>query len=671
MTLKLFKLSICVVSLSVCGCHNVAPKPQHFSFERTNYVLAEGASEEDLQGAPWINANIRGMVDNVEKPELKDDFYTAANYEMFKSGELGPFDKSSNNVNAIFDEIREGTEDFPNRDLMRSTRTKLGVGNTSALKTYIDNLDVSDYVSSREVFYGNCGILNLTKPNEESPYVITFNDGYTSQIYGYQTLAYYGYFSHWYPQYQQYEDLGIDVITTLYKSLGYSDETATYMAETGQKSLQEDIIFVEDESYEDYTTVSDVTFAGFKSALLDAGLSLNSPIYVSQADYICIKSLYNRVNAGDVQVKYAIKNIVAFERRHVLGISDYAPLSRILGDIDFFYNEVDISNYSIERAKGQLLNLMVPFLIERAYLYFDAHEDVKAQVTEIIEDVLTTYKEMISKVSWLSDETKAKIIRKLDFMGYTSCYSDKIKNLPLIDETNLESMNLLDIYNAYQSMIVSTIAAGEMETNRNLTDGMMSSYVVNAFYSPYTNEFVILNGLLSGGFVDTNHIEVSYARVGTVIGHEISHAFDSSGAYFDEYGEYNKKGWWTPEDMATFKSKVSKLRLFWNKINLFDGQNVVGRQIDGEATADMGGVAVILELAKKVPDFDYDLFFRSYASLWKETYQSLDGILQDSHPFAYLRCNVTLAQFDKFYETYGINYGDGMFIPKAERVNIW
>jgi putative endopeptidase len=244
-----------------------------------------------------------------------------------------------------------------------------------------------------------------------------------------------------------------------------------------------------------------------------------------------------------------------------------------------------------------------------------------------------------------------------------------VKDFPLVDETGLSSMNLFDIAQAYQYTMLDAAVEGELETNPTLYMGM-HSYTVNAFYSPTTNEFVILNGLLSGGFVSEEK-EVTYARVGTVIGHEISHAFDSSGAYYDEYGRYKQTGWWEKDDMKEFKNRVSKLRKFWNNINLYVGRDVNGSQIDGEATADMGGVAVMLKLAKKIKNFDYDTFFRAYASLWKEEYSDLSGIDQDSHPYAYLRCNVTLAQFDEFVKTYHLKSGDGMYIPKDERVKIW
>ena len=199
----------------------------------------------------------------------------------------------------------------------------------------------------------------------------------------------------------------------------------------------------------------------------------------------------------------------------------------------------------------------------------------------------------------------------------------------------------------------------------------MPSYTVNAYYSSTTNEFVILNGLVSGFLSDNT--EEFYGMLGFVIGHEITHAFDSSGSQFDEYGNYSN--WWASTDSTKFTNKVNKLIRFWNKIDQFDGNYVNGDLVDGEATADMGGIRVMLKLAESIPDFDYDRFFRACAYTWSTPAFSQSYLeyrmVNDPHPFEYLRTNVTLAQFQEFIDTYDIGPGDGMYIPENERIAIW
>ena len=88
----------------------------------------------------------------------------------------------------------------------------------------------------------------------------------------------------------------------------------------------------------------------------------------------------------------------------------------------------------------------------------------------------------------------------------------------------------------------------------------------------------------------------------------------------------------------------------------------------------MGGIKATLYLAAKVPDFDYDLYFRSFARLWRMNVplesekQRFSG---DVHPLSFYRVNVGLQQFDEFYETYGIKEGDKMYLDPDKRIKVW
>jgi putative endopeptidase len=165
--------------------------------------------------------------------------------------------------------------------------------------------------------------------------------------------------------------------------------------------------------------------------------------------------------------------------------------------------------------------------------------------------------------------------------------------------------------------------------------------------------------------------EELYATLGTVIGHEISHAFDSSGAQFDKEG--NLANWWTEEDLKTFTERNEKLAAYFNAMHPWEGQNFYGSIMTGEACADMAGMRVILRLAAGMENFDYDTFFRTFAVsyLIKETLQETYSCIRNNHPLDYLRVNTTLQQFDEFLDFYGITEGDGMYLAEEERVCIW
>lgn len=87
----------------------------------------------------------------------------------------------------------------------------------------------------------------------------------------------------------------------------------------------------------------------------------------------------------------------------------------------------------------------------------------------------------------------------------------------------------------------------------------------------------------------------------------------------------------------------------------------------------MTSIKCMLRMAEKIPKFDYDKFFRTYASGYRGlmTLETQENNLGNEHPMGYLRVNTVLQQFDKFNEVYNIKEGDGMYLAPEDRVIIW
>jgi len=197
-------------------------------------------------------------------------------------------------------------------------------------------------------------------------------------------------------------------------------------------------------------------------------------------------------------------------------------------------------------------------------------------------------------------------------------------------------------------------------------------FQVNAFNAFTENSIKIIAGILGGRFYRPDmKDEELYGSLGAVIGHEISHSFDATGCQFDKHGAM--KNWWTQEDWAAFSKRTQKIADYFDSMTTLGSSHQSGKTVQVEAAADIGGIKVMLALAKKKPGFDYKLFFETYAHLWagvsKKEFAGI--LLNDTHPFNYLRVNVTLQQFDEFIETYGIKPGDKMYLPKEDRISIW
>ncbi len=345
-------------------------------------------------------------------------------------------------------------------------------------------------------------------------------------------------------------------------------------------------------------------------------------------------------------------------------------------DKELFYFSLDILNelngssgYEAEEKYAMdSVSSSLGWPLSKLYCEKYVTPEDKENVYNVINDIIEEYKLMISEEDFLSEETKENAIRKLEGMVINCMYPDT-----WYDYSELElDGNLLDMELAINQFATEK-SFREFKDPVDREQWDFTPITINAFYYSRNNSINILPGLIGDVlYNDDMEKEEVYAMLGSVVGHEISHGFDPNGAMYDVEGNYTD--WWTAEDHEAFEALTAKLVNYYNNIVVWDGFNCNGELVKGEACADMAGVACVLRIAAKDPTFDYDLFFRSYAQLWAtnsaENYEHYLG-QYDSHPLAYLRINVVVAQFEEFYETYGIKEGDGMYIAPEERVAIW
>ena len=287
------------------------------------------------------------------------------------------------------------------------------------------------------------------------------------------------------------------------------------------------------------------------------------------------------------------------------------------------------------------------------------------------------YREMLENdVDWLSDQTKEKAIEKLDCMRVNAVYPDTLEDWSDLNFEGLEEGgSLLEAKAAIERFKVKKEAEKlNMTADPYAWNQMMlPASTVNAAYTPYNNTINIQAGILNGEIYNENmSYEQKLGGIGMVIGHEISHAFDTNGAEYDKDGA--KKNWWTDEDRAAFDKRVAKLIAWYDGFIPAEGMSYSGDRVKTEAIADMTGMKCLLYIARQTEGFDYDAFFRQYAKLWRDqsTPESMkEHILMDPHPVHYLRINATLAQFDDFDDFYGIKEGDGMYLSPEDRVAVW
>ena len=338
-------------------------------------------------------------------------------------------------------------------------------------------------------------------------------------------------------------------------------------------------------------------------------------------------------------------------------------------DIDGPQGETD-EEYLLGMAGAQL-HWAVGRLYSEKYLKQEDKDRISALVDEIIE----AYHDVLDQADWISDETRKNAIEKLDAIDRRILYPDSWEDY---DYPGLEFKPAEEggtYYDAY-SKIQKFLQEQDVKNFTRPVDNRKWSgkpQEVNCGYHPLENAIYILGAFAQGDIYNSEMSdEELYAKLGTVIGHEISHAFDIRGSQYDKDG--NQVDWWTAKDKEEFRSRNNKLIDCFNAIHPWEGQDLDGLSKAGEACADITGMKCILGIAAKKPDFDYDAFFRAYADLWFAKMEPSGARFyaeEDVHPLKYLRVNVTLQQFDEFLETYGIKEGDKMYLAPEDRIIIW
>ncbi len=324
----------------------------------------------------------------------------------------------------------------------------------------------------------------------------------------------------------------------------------------------------------------------------------------------------------------------------------------------------------------QTVMSLLPVPMDNLYIQAYCTEQQRQDMLDIITDIVAYYRVMLGSVDWLGDETRAKAIEKLDCMRINAVYPDKLGDWSALDFAGIgEGGSLLAATAAVEEFLVS-LQSQKVDTavkQDEWDQRLMPTSMANAAYDVQKNSINILAGILSGAIYNEDmSYEQKLGGIGAIIGHEISHAFDTNGAQFDKNGAFSS--WWTREDYAAFQARAAKLAAWYDGFIPWEGAAFSGRQVQTEAIADMAGMKCILAIAAQHKDFDYDAFFRQYATVWRM--QGLPAFLvtkvaTDVHPMRYMRINVTLAQFDEFVDFYGIRPGDGMYIAPEDRVAVW
>ena len=330
---------------------------------------------------------------------------------------------------------------------------------------------------------------------------------------------------------------------------------------------------------------------------------------------------------------------------------------------------MSVPNSLLGEAVGQMY-------VER---YFP--ESSKQKMVTLVENLRTALGEHIDNLEWMSDATKAKAREKLAAFTVKIGYPDKWKDYSTLT-INPENTYYENLRNASAWYVQDNLTKLGKPTDK--TEWGMTPQTVNAYYNPTTNEICFPAGILQKPFFDPDADDaVNYGGIGVVIGHEMSHGFDDQGSMFDANG--NMVNWWTDEDKAKFDALGDKLVAQFDEVEVLPGVHANGRFTLGENIGDHGGLSIAytaLENALKgkmdKPLIDgftpAQRFWLSYGNIWAQNITDQEVARRtnmDPHSIGENRVNVSIRNFQTFFDAFDIHEGDAMYRPEEDRVHIW
>jgi len=308
--------------------------------------------------------------------------------------------------------------------------------------------------------------------------------------------------------------------------------------------------------------------------------------------------------------------------------------------------------------------------------YFPASS--KARVAQMVDNIKAAFNDHVDTLDWMSPVTKQKAKAKIATLkvgvGYPETWRDYSSLDVKADDALGNSLRAQEFEYKHQlAKLGQPVDKGEW---------WMTPQTVNAVNLPLQNALNFPAAILEAPFFDPKADDAAnYGSIGAVIGHEISHSFDNTGAEFDAEGRL--ANWWTPEDQAHFKAAGQKLVEQYNAYEPLPGLHINGQQTLGENIADVSGLAIahaayVKSLGgKPAPVIDGlsgdQRFFLAFAQSWRT--KTRDAALRaqvigDGHSPGSFRAQ-TVRNLDAWYDAFKVQSGQKLYLDPKQRVKIW
>jgi putative endopeptidase len=327
---------------------------------------------------------------------------------------------------------------------------------------------------------------------------------------------------------------------------------------------------------------------------------------------------------------------------------------------------VDLVNGLLGDAVGQIY----------AKRYFPP--EAKADVQAMVSNIISSFRKRIDALPWMDPKTKAEAQAKLTTLyvgiGYPETWHDYAAYEVNADDVfgNIWRGSLFEYHHDVERL-------GRPVDRQEWS---MTPQTVNAVNLPLQNALNFPAAILQPPFFDPQApAAANYGAIGAVIGHEISHTFDTEGSAFDSKGRV--RNWWTAADLAHFEASTAKLAAQYDTYMPFPDLSVNGKQTIGENIADVAGLSAAYDgyraslVGKTAPTQDgfsgdqqfFIAFGQNYASKTREA-ALRQQVMTDPHAPAQFRA-ATVRNIDAWYAAFEVQPRQKLYLAPPDRVRIW
>jgi len=303
----------------------------------------------------------------------------------------------------------------------------------------------------------------------------------------------------------------------------------------------------------------------------------------------------------------------------------------------------------------------------------------KAKAREIANGLLAVLKEDVSGLPWMAADTKKKALEKLELtsvqIGYPDAWKDTSKLQIHRDAlwANIAQARKFNVDDVRRQMA--------KPTDRNGWQLPPSS--PDAYLDPQLNELVLPAGFLQPPYFDVEATDaVNYGALGSGLAHDMTHAFDVTGAPIDAMGR--AQNWWTDADQKEFQKRAQCIIDQYEGYSIEPNVHHQGKLVLNEALGDQAGVHFAFLALKKsmathavpavggfTPEQQFFLAwaqFRGEAVRIETQRQLVKG---DSHAMPKFRVIGPLSNLPEFAQAFSCKPDAPMVRSAAQRCAVW